>query len=150
MYRTALLCGISFFTLTALFRHQIVALFIGPEYAAYQIAVKGLPYFAFGFIFFAVNMIGIGYYQSIERAHRATVITLLRGILFMLVGFLVLPILLDVKGIWLAVPLAEVLTLLLIGAFICTKSRNRSLKFTEIGFTPVENFRSCPPPLRLP
>lgn len=77
MYRTALLCGISFFTLTALFRHQIVALFIGPEYAAYQIAVKGLPYFAFGFIFFAVNMIGIGYYQSIERAHRATVITLL-------------------------------------------------------------------------
>lgn len=51
MYRTALLCGISFFTLTALFRHQIVALFIGPEYAAYQIAVKGLPYFAFGFIF---------------------------------------------------------------------------------------------------
>lgn len=52
MYRTALLCGISFFTLTALFRHQIVALFIGPEYAAYQIAVKGLPYFAFGFIFF--------------------------------------------------------------------------------------------------
>ena len=86
MYRTALLCGISFFTLTALFRHQIVALFIGPEYAAYQIAVKGLPYFAFGFIFFAVNMIGIGYYQSIERAHRATVITLLRGILFMLPG----------------------------------------------------------------
>ena len=84
MYRTALLCGISFFTLTALFRHQIVALFIGPEYAAYQIAVKGLPYFAFGFIFFAVNMIGIGYYQSIERApgyrhHPATRDTIYAG-----------------------------------------------------------------------
>ena len=113
MYRTALLCGISFFTLTALFRHQI--------------AVKGLPYFAFGFIFFAVNMIGIGYYQSIERAHRATVITLLRGILFMLVGFLVLPILLDVKGIWLAVPLAEVLTLLLIGSlYLHEKQKQKS------------------------
>ena len=111
----------------ALFRHQIVALFIGPEYAAYQIAVKGLPYFAFGFIFFAVNMIGIGYYQSIERAHRATVITLLRGILFMLVGFLVLPILLDVKGIWLAVPLAEVLTLLLIGSlYLHEKQKQKS------------------------
>ena len=106
----------SFFTLTALFRHQIVALFIGPEYAAYQIAVKGLPYFAFGFIFFAVNMIGIGYYQSIERAHRATVITLLRGILFMLVGFLVLPILLD-----------EVLTLLLIGSlYLHEKQKQKS------------------------
>ena len=85
MYRTALLCGISFFTLTALFRHQIVALFIGPEYAAYQIAVKGLPYFAFGFIFFAVNMIGIGYYQSIRtgtsgcRHHPATRDTIYAG-----------------------------------------------------------------------
>ena len=116
MYRTALLCGISFFTLTALFRHQIVALFIGPEYAAYQIAVKGLPYFAFGFIFFAVNMIGIGYYQSIERAHRATIITLLRGVVFMLIGFLALPHFFGVPGIWLAVPLAELLTFVYIVA----------------------------------
>ena len=56
---------------------------------------------------------GIGYYQSIERARRATVITLFRGTLFMLAGFLLLPPVL-VRGIWLAVPLAELLTLLLI------------------------------------
>lgn len=128
MYKTALLCGISFFILTALFCPQIVALFIGPEYAAYRIAAQGLPYFAFGFIFFAVNIISIGYYQSIERAHRATVITLLRGILFMLVGFLLLPVLFDVKGIWLAVPLAEVLTLLLIGSLYLHDKQKRSLK----------------------
>ena len=59
-------------------------------------------------------MIGIGYYQSIERARRATAITLFRGTLFMLTGFLLLPPILGIKGIWLAVPLAELLTLLLI------------------------------------
>jgi len=115
MIKTALTCGICFFIFTALFSRQIVALFIDESYAAYHIAVKGLPYFAFGFIFFALNMVGIGYYQSIEKAHRATIVTLLRGIVFMSVGFFLLPLLWGIKGIWLAVPSAELLTLLFIG-----------------------------------
>ena len=78
--------------------------------AAFDIAVNGLPYFEVGFIFFAVNMIGIGYYQSVERGQRATIITLLRGVVFMLMGFFALPPVLGIPGIWLAVPLAELLT----------------------------------------
>lgn len=76
--RTALICGISFFILTVLCCQDIVSLFIDRSYAAFDIAVNGLPYFGVGFIFFAVNMIGIGYYQSVERGQRATIITLLR------------------------------------------------------------------------
>ncbi|WP_308745376.1 MATE family efflux transporter [uncultured Bacteroides sp.] len=117
--RTALICGISFLVITALCRQEIVALFIDRSYPAFDIAVNGIPYFGIGFIFFAVNMIGIGYYQSIERGQRATIITLLRGIVFMLIGFFALPPLLGVKGIWLAVPLAEFLTTLyIIGIYL--------------------------------
>ena len=117
--RTALICGISFLVITALCRHEIVALFIDRSYPAFDIAVNGIPYFSIGFIFFAANMIGIGYYQSIERGQRATIITLLRGIVFMLIGFFTLPPLLGVKGIWLAVPLAELLTTLyIIGIYL--------------------------------
>lgn len=117
--RTALICGICFCIITALCRQNIVALFIDRSYPAFSIAVNGIPYFAIGFIFFAFNMIGIGYYQSIERGQRATIITLLRGVVFMLIGFLVLPPLLGVPGIWLAVPLAELLTTLyIIGIYL--------------------------------
>ena len=108
--RTALICGISFFILTVLCCQDIVSLFIDRSYAAFDIAVNGLPYFGVGFIFFAVNMIGIGYYQSVERGQRATIITLLRGVVFMLMGFFALPPVLGIPGIWLAVPLAELLT----------------------------------------
>ena len=41
-----------FLRLTALFNHQIVAMFIDRSYPAYDIAVAGLPLFASGFIFF--------------------------------------------------------------------------------------------------
>lgn len=112
--RTAFICGISFFIITVLCRQNIVSLFIDRSYPAFDIAVNGIPYFGVGFIFFAVNMIGIGYYQSIERGQRATIITLLRGVVFMLIGFFALPPVLGVPGIWLAVPLAELLTTLYI------------------------------------
>lgn len=123
--KTALGCGVCFFILTVLCNRNIVSLFIDRSYGAFDIAVAGIPYFAIGYIFFAFNIVGIGYYQSIERARRATIITLLRGVVFMLIGFLVLPRLFGVPGIWLAVPLAELLTFVYIVA-IYLKDRFRS------------------------
>lgn len=110
----AFFCGVCFFILTTIFSPEIVSLFIDNRSGAYDIAVTGIPYFAIGYIFFAINIVGIGYYQSVELAKRAIIVTLLRGVVFMLMGFLVLPHLLGVAGIWLAVPLAEILTFLAI------------------------------------
>lgn len=124
--RTALLCGIGFFVLTALCSQNIVSLFLDRSYGAFDIAVKGIPYFATGYIFFAFNMVGIGYFQSIEQARRATYITLLRGTLFMLIGFFALPPAWGVPGIWLAVPFAELLTtLLIVGIYLKDRFRRR-------------------------
>ena len=111
---TAVVSGLAFFGITALLSPQIVAMFIDSSYPAYDIAVKGLPLFASGFVFFAVNIVSIGYFQSVERPRPAMAVTLLRGFVFMVVCFFGLPLLLDVPGIWLAVPLAEVLTFLVV------------------------------------
>ena len=64
--------------------------------------------------FFAVNIVSIGYFQSVERARPAMIVTVLRGFVFMVLCLLGLPLLLKVPGIWLAVPLAEILTFLVI------------------------------------
>ena len=62
---TAVICGLVFFALTAIFNHQIVAMFIDRSYPAYDIAVSGLPLFASGFVFFAVNIVSIGYFSKV-------------------------------------------------------------------------------------
>lgn len=62
-------------------------MFIDRSYPAYDIAVKGLPLYATGFVFFAVNIVSIGYFQSVERAKYATVITLLRGFILLTACF---------------------------------------------------------------
>lgn len=94
--------------------HWLVMLFVDADSEAGQIAVNGFPYFASGIVCFILNVAVIGYYQSIEQIKRATLYVLLRGFLLLVPSFLFLPMLLDDKGIWLAMPLAELLTTLLI------------------------------------
>lgn len=107
---TSLICGI---VITSLFTggpHLLVRLFVRPDSAAFQIAVEGFPYFSIGFVFFIFNLSTIGYYQSIERIKPATFFAFLRGFLFLIPSFILLPKMLGTNGIWLALPLSEILT----------------------------------------
>lgn len=92
----------------------LTAVFLSPAENAYSIAVGGLPVLGLCALFFALNITFIGYYQSCERASRAIVYMLLRGIIFMVPGFIILPRLIGEPGLWLAIPLAELLTLTVI------------------------------------
>lgn len=85
-------------------------MFIDRSYPAYDIAVAGLPLFASGFIFFAVNIVSIGYFQSVERARPAMMITVLRGFVFMVLCLFGLPLLLKVLRDMAGGYLAEILT----------------------------------------
>lgn len=116
---TAIGCGVLVFVLTALFSHQVVSMFVDRNTPAYDIAVKGLPLFASGFVCFGINMVSIGYFQSVKRDRPAMYVTILRGFIFILLCFWLLPIMLGVAGIWLAVPMAEFLTFLFVLTIYC-------------------------------
>ena len=94
---------------------KLVALFVDTTSEAGQIAIEGFPYFATGIVFFILNVAIVGYYQSVEQIKRATVFVFLRGFALLLPSFILLPKLSGTKGIWLAMPLAEITTTLLIG-----------------------------------
>ena len=92
----------------------LISLFLNEGTVAYQIGCKGFPYFTLGFLFFTLNVVFIGFYQSIEQAKRATLWMLLRGVIFVIPCFILLPMMLGDKGLWLAVPLSEMLTFVVI------------------------------------
>lgn len=108
--------GVFFTLFFILFREPVVTLFIADTAnPAWGYAVQGIPLFATGYLFFGINIVAVGYSMSIENTGRATFYTVLRGILFPVLCFFVLPSLLGVEGIWLAVPVAELLTTAVIG-----------------------------------
>ena len=111
---TALGSGVMFLLIMYFFAPDIVSLFIPAGFPANTIAVGGMPLFALGFVPFAVNIVAIGYCQSVERDAAAMFITAMRGYVLMLLCFWLMPKLCGVSGIWLAVPVAELLTCVLI------------------------------------
>lgn len=88
----------------------LVGLFVDIDGGAAKIAVEGFPYFAFGFLFFILNLTAIGYFQSVEKVAPAVSFAFMRGLLFLVPSFLFMPLLFGEIGIWLAMPLSEMLT----------------------------------------
>lgn len=116
--RTAAICGVIATTVLTLGAKPLVALFLIEGTKAHEIAIAGLPLFAYSAIFFALNVAIIGYYQAIEQNVRAIVYMLLRGLLFLVPAFLLMPAFIFPQGMWLAVPVTECMTL---GVILLTK-----------------------------
>lgn len=119
--KTALLSGMAVTAIFYFFPHWLVGLFLPLENEAAQIAVGGLPLFSLGFICFIINLTAIGYFQSLEKIAAATTFALMRGLLVLVPAFYFLPIVTGNDGIWLAMPLSEIVTLLCIFGYYLTQ-----------------------------
>ncbi len=109
--RTATICGVLITAFLTLGTKPLVGLFLQADTKAYEIAIGGLPLFAYSAIFFALNVAVIGYYQATEQNGRATLCMLLRGLIFLVPAFLLMPQLMFPQGMWLAIPVTECMTL---------------------------------------
>lgn len=101
----------------------LVGLFLDTSTTTAQLAIDGFPYFSAGFICFVINLTAIGYFQSVEKVREATVFALLRGGIFLIPSFIIMPQLFGISGIWLAMPVSEMLTALLIGGYYTGKKK---------------------------
>ncbi len=114
---TAVICGLVVTSLFVGVLAWLVGLFVDLKNGAAIIAMNGFLYFAVGFVGFIFNITAIGYFQSVERIRPATIFALMRGFLILIPSFLLMPQLLGSDGIWLAMPVAEILTAVAITCF---------------------------------
>ena len=84
---------------------------------------KGIVLFFIGYLFLGVNMVYAEFYQSIEQIRFATLIIISRSLVFLLPGLWILPTLFGPDAIWLAFPVAEGITLLLLLLFKTYRKR---------------------------
>ena len=88
---TAVVCGAAVTLLFVYCPEWLVGLFVDPTVAAARIAIDGFPLVSAAFVCFILNLTAIGYYQSVERIRPATAFALLRGMIFLVPSFILLP-----------------------------------------------------------
>ena len=116
---TALVIGVVFFMLCILFPEQIVRIFVKPSERVLSIAINSIRIYSSAFIIMGINMVTGAYFQSVELAKESFIIAFSRGLLFVSICVFILPIFFGINGIWISVPIGELLTLVL--AFILVK-----------------------------
>lgn len=105
--------GVIIFLLLLFFGKDIIALFFRKEeMEVLSIATKGASVYAFAFLINGLNILSASYFTAIGNAKISIIISLLRGLIFIGIGIYILPQLFGIEGIWFAVPIAEILTLI--------------------------------------
>ncbi len=111
---TVLLVGTGMFALLQLAAPRLIALFFDvAQGETYTLAVAGAKIYAFAFLLNGSNILASGYFTAIGSPKQATLIALSRSAVWVAAGLAILAPLFGSKGIWLAVPTAEAMTLLL-------------------------------------
>ena len=99
----------------------MISLFIKDNPSILSMASKGAKIYGISFLMSGFNIIISAYFTSIGKAKESVIIAGSRGIVFMVMGITLLPKLFNITGIWLTVPFAEGLTLVL-SLFLLKKS----------------------------
>ncbi len=73
-------------------------------------AAYGFKLFAPSFIFVGINIFSSALFTAFSNGRVSALISFLRTLLFVVVFLLILPKFIGINGVWIAVPLAEILS----------------------------------------
>lgn len=103
----------------------IVGIFTSKSAEVNSIALNGFLIFSFSFLFAGFNIFASSMFTALSNGKVSAFISFLRTFVFIGLGILLLPRYFDVNGLWLAMPAAEILSLM-IAAFFVWREYNRA------------------------
>jgi putative MATE family efflux protein len=106
-----------------LFPEFIIKLFNTSSNELLLIGTKGLRIFMAAWGVIGFQIVASGYYQAIGKAGLATFLSLLRQVIILIPALIILPKHLGLTGVWLASPLADVLSAFVFGVFLIRELR---------------------------
>lgn len=91
----------------------IALLFAHGSEAVVRMAVRGTFIFAAAFLLMGFNLFVSGFFTALNDGKTSAILSLFRTLIFLIVPLLTLPWLIGVDGVWLSMPVTEVLSILL-------------------------------------
>lgn len=95
-----------------IFAKPIVSIFTQDKQTLY-FAMSGFTIFAINFLFSGFNIVSSGIFTALSNGKVSAIISFARTLVFLVISLLALPTIFGITGVWVAVPVAEGLTLLL-------------------------------------
>lgn len=104
--------GVAMAVLALLAAGPLAKIFVGYDQELYELTVQGFHLYAISYLLCGLNIFGSSFFTALNNGLASAVISFLRTLVFQCAAVLILPIFLEVNGIWLAITVAEALALL--------------------------------------
>ncbi len=115
---TVCIMGVIFTLVGELFPNQLAMMFMDVTPEVLEVAPSVVrPYFT-AFLFMGICILSTYHLQSTMQDKLSVTVALLRGLVVSGILLVVLPLFLDILGVWLAIPLAELIVTIIALAFI--------------------------------
>lgn len=98
-------------------------LFVGYDNGLLVLTVHAFSIFSFSFLFSGYAIFGSSFFTALSDGLTSAAISFLRTLLFQIAAILILPLFLDVDGIWFATVLAEFMAVIVTVLFLCLKRK---------------------------
>lgn len=121
-YCVGLIIGILIFIVLFFFGENLIKLFMSGDQHIIDLAAQGAKIYAIAFFMNGFNIINSGYFTFIGEAMKSVIIAASRGLIFIILGIILLPNILGINGVWATIPFAEIITLLLGITLVAKKS----------------------------
>lgn len=103
--------GLILFILAQLIARPLAAIFVGYDADLFSMTQNGFRIYCIAYLINGFNIYGSSFFTALNNGLISAAISFLRTLVFQLAAVLLLPLLLDINGIWSAVAVAELLTL---------------------------------------
>lgn len=118
--------GMSLLTFAIAFplARPIALLFAENSAPVTEMAVRGTYFFAAAFLLMGFNLFASGFFTALNDGKTSAILSLFRTLISLILPLLILPRLWGVDGVWISMPVAEVLSILL-SVFYFRRMRNK-------------------------
>lgn len=119
--------GALFLGMGLLFPNQMIGIFTSDKGQLLSITKQGIYLYFIAFLFNGSNILNVAYLQAIEKAKESSLLSTLRGLVFVILFIIILPRIIGVTGVWLTIPCAELSTLLIFLIFEMKNKRKSNI-----------------------
>lgn len=104
--------GVFWFLISEIAPNMYIYLFMKPENTILNIAPDIIRKYSFSYLLLPVNIFAGYYFQSVNKAKTAFIISVQRGLIVSGICILIFPVLFGSSMLWMAMPVAELITVI--------------------------------------
>lgn len=105
------------------FSGVIAKVFVGYDAELYSMTSNAMKLYSLSFLLCGFNIFASAFFTGLNNGKVSAIISVMRTLIFQTASVLILPVFLGINGIWLAITVAELITLVFTSVFLITNRK---------------------------